>query len=52
VAGYIRVDKKRNIEPNIFSLEEKILEYQHNYSEYILGMPMYQIPQKLYDYHT
>jgi hypothetical protein len=53
VAGYRRMDTKRNTdirqELNTFNLGEKV-EYQWNYSEHILRMPTYQIPQKLFNY--
>jgi hypothetical protein len=55
VAGYRRIDKKRNtdIRQNlkIFNLWEKIKEYQQNDFEHILRMPTYQIPWKIFNYH-
>jgi hypothetical protein len=45
VAGYRRIDKKRNtdIRQNlkIFNGGEKKKEYQQNYFEHILRLPMY-----------
>jgi hypothetical protein len=55
VAGYRRTDKKRNTDIiqnlKIFSLEEKIREYQQNYFEHILRMSTYRIPWKIFNYH-
>jgi hypothetical protein len=49
VAGYSRMDKMRDIdvrqELNIFSLGEKVEEYQQNYLEHILRMQTYRIPR-------
>jgi hypothetical protein len=55
VAGYRRTDKKINTDIkqnfNIFSLGEKIREYQQNYFEHILRMPTHRIPRKMFNYH-
>jgi hypothetical protein len=55
VAGYRRIDKKRNtdIRQNlkIFNIGDKIKEYQQNYFEHILRMPTYRIPRKIFNYH-
>jgi hypothetical protein len=56
VSDYRRIDKKRNTDirqnRKIFNLGEKIREYQQNYFEHILGMPTYQVPQKIFSYHS
>jgi hypothetical protein len=54
VAGYRRIDRKRNIDMQnfkIFNLGNKIKEYQKNYFEHILRMPTYQIPWKIFNHH-
>jgi hypothetical protein len=55
MAGCRRTDKKRitDIRQNlkIFNLGYKIREYQQNYFEYILRMPTYRIPRKIFNYH-
>jgi hypothetical protein len=56
VVCYRRKDKKRNtdIRQNlkIFTLGQKIKEYQQNYFKHILKMPPYQIPWKIFKYHS
>jgi hypothetical protein len=55
VAGYRKTDTKRNtdIRQNlkIFSLGQKIREYQQNYLEHILRIPTYLIRRKIFNYH-
>jgi hypothetical protein len=55
VAGYRNVDKNINTDIRqdlkIFSLGNKIKEYQQNYFEHILRMPTYRIPWKIFNYH-
>jgi hypothetical protein len=54
VAGYRRTDTKTyryQTKFKIFSLGERITEYQQNYFENILRVPTYRIPRKIFNYH-
>jgi hypothetical protein len=55
VAAHRGIDKKRNTDVRqnlkVFNLGEKIKEYQQNYFENILRMPIYGIPRKVFSYH-